>query len=274
VVSRFETSTTIDLPTGENKELIALSMQEIFEKFPYYDIADDLTTVKDVLVWKGLTVVDRINYQSIAAKIKLQWESWKIPATEQYKEELNAVNLRGYLRDEIYAFEVVFLLSNGRQTDGFHIPGREINAQEILAPDVPDTNPDFIGAADYYEGSVGYSPYWKIYNTATVEGSSPTYSIDPRYKGPYQYGNFSYWESLEEYPCNTDVWGDLAGKKIRHHKFPDVLVSPIFESSIFTTTNNMVMEERAVFPLGVKLDVSQINLLIANLILRLHKRKK
>ena len=49
------------------------------------------------------------------------------------------------------------------------------------------------------------------------------------YKGPYQFGEFAYWESTEEYPCN-DVWGDLGGTPIRHHKFPDVLVSPIIEN--------------------------------------------
>ena len=29
------------------------------------------------------------------------------------------------MRDEVYAFEIVFLLKDGKQTDGFHIPGRE-----------------------------------------------------------------------------------------------------------------------------------------------------
>ena len=51
-----------------------------------------------------------MNYQSIANKIKLQWESWRIPATESYADEYNATNLRGYLRDEVYPFEITFLL--------------------------------------------------------------------------------------------------------------------------------------------------------------------
>jgi hypothetical protein len=37
---------------------------------------------------------------------------------------------------------------------------------------------------------------------------------------------FAYWESTE-YPCTDNVWGVLAGQKIRHHKFPDVNISPI-----------------------------------------------
>lgn len=248
--------------TGQNKELTALSLNDIFEKFPYYDIADDLTTAQDVLIWKGLTTVDRINYQSIASKIKLQWETWQLPAKEGYKEEKNAVNFRSYLRDEVYTFEIVFLLSNGRQTDGFHIPGREISSSEISLLPIPDTNPDFVGTPTYYEGNVGYSPYWKIYNTGSVLGTVPNYSNSPNYKGPYQYGDFAYWESTEEYPCNQAVWGDLAGQKIRHHKFPDVAVSPIHKSSIFSSPNSLVMEDTAIFPIGVKVDLSQVISLI------------
>lgn len=241
--------------TGQNQEQIKLTVNDIFEKFPYYELADDITSVQDVLVWKGLTSIDRVNYQSIASKISLQWETWRIPAKENYADEINATNLRGYLRDEVYAFEIVFLLDNGKQTDGFHIPGRLKNSNEAY-PDVLNTNQDFIGDSTS-------EPYWKIYNTASVIGNSPQYTNDVNYKGPYEYGDFAYWESTETYPCNDEIWGDLANQPIRHHKFPDVLVSPIFESAMFTTAENMVMQNDAIFPIGVKLDVGQISTLIS-----------
>lgn len=236
-----------------------LNILDIFEKFPYYDIAQDITTVQDILVWDNLTSIDRINYQSIANKIDLKWESYRIPETENYSDELNATNLRGYLRDEVYAFEIVFLLKNGKQTDGFHIPGRVSTPNDLVG--VLQTNDDFIGTPDPVTGT---SPYWKIYNTASVIGFSPEYTSSPTYKGPYQYGEFAYWESEEEYPCNVDLWGNLAGEKIRHHKFPDVLVSPIFESKIFTSASSMVMSDNAVFPLGVRIDPSVVAQLISN----------
>ena len=244
--------------TGQNQTQIRLTITDIFEKFPYYDIAQDLTNVQDVLVWDNLSSISRINYQSIANQISLNWESWRIPATEDYSDEVNATNLRGYLRDEVYAFEIVFLLKNGKQTDGFHIPGRQKGSSENLYPDVPDTNPDFIGTPDYTSGGVGYSPYWKIYNTASVTGTSAGYSTNPSYKGPYQYGEFAYWESTETYPCNIDVWGTLAGQPIRHHKFPDINISAAYESKIFTSSSGMVMGNDAVFPIGVHLDTQQI----------------
>jgi len=248
--------------TGQNVTNIRLTINDIFEKLPYYEIAQDLTTVQDVLVWDNLTSIDRINYQSIASQISLLWETYRIPATENYADELNATNLRGYMRDEIYAFEIVFLLRNGKQTDGFHIPGRVKDYNEISTSDVPDTNPDFIGEPDYYQGGVGYSPYWKIYNTGSVTGPSPGRSIATDYKGPWEYGKFAYWESTELYPCNEAVWGDLSGKPIRHHKFPDIAVSPAFESKLFTSRQSMVMGNDAVFPIGVRIDSNEIGRLI------------
>jgi hypothetical protein len=243
--------------TGQNKTEIVLTIADIFEKFPYYDIAQDITSVQDILIWDNLTSIDRINYQQIASAITLLWETYKIPANENYVNELNATNLRGYLRDEVYAIEIVFLLRNGKQTDGFHIPGRVKNINELTSPNIFDTNPDFIGEP---EPGTNYSPYWKIYNTASVIGASTGPNIGNA--TPYQYGEFAYWESTEEYPCNEDVWGDLAGQPIRHHKFPDILVSPAYESKLFTGPNSMVMGNDSVFPIGIKVDNDQIRNLV------------
>ena len=247
--------------SGQNQTQIRLSINDIFEKFPYYDIAQDVTYVQDILVWDNLSSISRVNYQKIANQVELSWETWRIPADENYADETNATNLRGYLRDEVYPFEIVFLLKNGKQTDGFHIPGRRRGPNENR-PDVPETDPDFVGSPTYESGGVGYSPYWKIYNTASVTGFSEGYSPAPDYKGAYQYGEFAYWESTDTYPCNIDVWGDLAGQPIRHHKFPDVSVSPIYESKLFTGPNSMVMGNDAIFPIGVRIDVQQIEALI------------
>jgi len=187
---------------GQNQTQIQLSINDIFEKFPYYEIAQDVTTVQDIIIWDQLTSIDRINYQHIANKIKLLWESYRIPSDENYADELNAANLRGYLRDEVYSLGIVFLLTNGKETDQFHIPGRVIGQQDSL-PNIPETDPDYV------TNDESASPYWKQYNTASVTGTDPNYSSESAYKGPYQYGEFAYWESSETYPCNEELWGDL-----------------------------------------------------------------
>ena len=257
----IDDSTNTITYSGQNQTQIRLTLNEIFEKFAYYEVAQDITSVQDVLVWDNLTSIDRINYQQIANQITLNWQTYKIPANENYSNELNATNLRGYLRDEVYAFEIVFLLRNGKQTDGFHIPGRIKNFNEFSYPDVPTTNPDFVGEPEYTSGGVGYSPYWKIYNTASVIGSA---AGDPIGNAtPYQIGEFAYWESTDVYPCNVDVWGELSNTPIRHHKFPDAVVSPIFESGTPAinydgTYTNLKMENESIFPIGVNLNVQQV----------------
>jgi hypothetical protein len=243
--------------TGQNVTQIRLTVDDIFEKYPYYDIAQDVTAVQDILVWDNLTSIDRINYQQIANQVTLNWQTYKLPATENYADELNATNLRGYLRDEVYAFEIVFLLRNGKQTDGFHIPGRMAITSDLL-PEIPTTNDDFIGEPT--NPITNSSRYWQIYNTASVIGSATGDNIGNA--TPYQYGEFAYWESTELYPCNEDVWGELASKPIRHHKFPDALVSPVFESALFTSPSSMVMQNNSVFPMGVRIDVTQVSSLI------------
>jgi len=59
--------------TGQNQTQIRLSLEDIFEKFPYYEIAEDVTMVRDVLVWDQLSSIDKVNYQNIANQITLQW---------------------------------------------------------------------------------------------------------------------------------------------------------------------------------------------------------
>ena len=250
--------------TGADANPIQLSIADIFEKYPYYDVAKDITSAQDTLIWSDLASVDRINYQNIASQITLQWETHRLPPGEDYSNELNATNYRGYMRDEVYAFEIVFLLRNGKQTDSFHIPGPlNLNPQ----PDVANTNDDFIGEPDYFESGIGYSPYWKIYNNATNLGFSPEYNGEANYKGPFEYGNFAYWESTEKYPCNTELWGNLADTPIRHHKFPDVLVSPIVENPQIVYEGTSIVptmqDSDAIYPIGVKINNTQITGLIA-----------
>ena len=239
--------------TGQNQTQIRLSINDIFEKFPYYDIAQDVTSVQDVLVWDQLTTNKRIDYQKIAAQITLKWETYKIPAGSNYSNPELATKLRGYLRDEVYAFEICFLLKNGRQTDGFHIPGRTSIPSDLVTINKASNN-DYIGSGTS-------APTWKIYNTAyNVQNATG----DPIAGAtPYKYGEFAYWQSEEEYTGDVFTGAGLTGP-IRHHKFPDVLVSPIFESAALVGGLPVTQASDAVYPLGVRVDINQIKSLIAN----------
>ena len=261
----IENSSTTITYTGTNQTQTRLTIQDVLEQFPFYGVANDITTADDVLIWSDLETEERISYQQIANKIELKWQTYQIPATENYSNEYNATNLRGYLRDEVYAFEIAFLLQNGKQTDSFHIPGRSISLIEEQLPDISEFNQDFVGTSTFVEGNVGYSTYWKIYNTASVTDYSPEYKAATNtttYKGPYQYGEFAYWESTELYPCNTEIWGELSGQPIRHHKFPDVAISPIFDTPEGEDYSNLTIQNRTIYPIGVSIEADQVQAVI------------
>ena len=76
----------------------------------------------------------------------------------------------------------------------------------------------------------------------------------------YQYGLMSYWESEERYPCNEEVYGELAGQKIRHHKFPDFSIAPYFEKSDYSP--DLTPNTNKIFPKGVMVSVQDIKQLL------------
>ena len=77
-------------------------------------------------------------------------------------------------------------------------------------------------------------------------------------------GNMSYWESLETYPETVDcdgnfVFGNLAGKKIRHHKTPSELIEPHFISSQLGVPSpsdpaNDIQSDTFIYTVGLMLD--------------------
>ncbi len=87
-----------------------------------------------------------------------------------------------------------------------------------------------------------------------VEGSTSILNTPSCEIQTYQYGDFSFWESTAHYPSNPDVWGDLCGKPIRHHKFPDCAISHIHNGPLINTYGT----KNKIYPLGVRLDINQV----------------
>lgn len=103
---------------------------------------------------------------------------------------------------------------------------------------------------------------WEVYNTATVEGGALEV-YDECNETCYQYGDFAYWESTERYPNIPLVWGDLCGMPIRHHKYPDSLITHIHDNkdgSLDYSKNNIL------YPIGVKVDVQSVRDALAHAI--------
>ncbi|NLR60678.1 hypothetical protein HGH93_21390 [Chitinophaga polysaccharea] len=241
--------------SGESKADVHLSITDIFERFPYYDTAQDVTSSDNSLIWGDLAVHQKTNYQKIWSNVILQWQTWKLPYNkfEGYTNPVNTARFRSYMRDEVYAFEGCFVLTNGKITESFHIPGRlpvDFELETVSGNDV------FVYDEDPCSEQLPVAR-WQVYNTATYIANSPEYAdggTDSCYIGPYQYGRFGYHQSDQMYPDNPHIWGELAGKPIRHHRFPDTGLCPIHDNN----PSGLLGFEHCIYPMGVKVDVASL----------------
>jgi hypothetical protein len=75
-------------------------------------------------------------------------------------------------------------------------------------------------------------------------------------KRPARQYDFAYWESSLCYPNNPEVWGDLCGKKIRYHKFPDSKVVPLHDN--LTESDNLVGRKLRIYPIGIQIKIEDV----------------
>lgn len=240
---RITNDTLSILYSGQRNEQIKLDINDVFERYEFVDKPNDITVAQDVLILADLSEPDRISYQRIANQIKLKWATIRLPGKESYKKFDRSVKYRGYMRDEVYPFELVIKLKNGYISDGFHIPARVATPFDMEMIQNADS---ITSSPEDCETPNQAVPRWTVYNTASSSGRVAPNNADECYTGEWESGEFAYWESEEKYDCNEEIWGELAGKPIRHHKFPDSLVTHIHDNEGF------------IYPIGIKVDVAQI----------------
>jgi hypothetical protein len=176
---------------------------------------DAMFQLNNYLVRTGPRSKYKFNYQPQANNIISKWVAVQYPEDYYRKGGNNA----GYMRDEQYAFFIRFIYNTGDRSESFHIPGRAT----------------FVGDRTIVTGDDIYETIpvekWKAYNTGTVIPSAPIPQL-PDGGIPLAQGYMGYWEAESEfYPDDKpDIWGNLCGKKIRHHKMPDETVDPILST--------------------------------------------
>jgi len=242
-----------------------LTIEDIFEKVNYYDLAGTLTQTDNVLVWGDLIKEDDISYQKIANQINLLWGTYQIPdnTSVNYSNGVTCANLQGFMRDEVYPFEIDFFHRNGKASKRFHIPGRVANSFDLQI--IPNSNPDVSSTSSSLCSGPTVSPYrWQVYNTGSILGTESTYNpLDNCNPQPYQYGLMGYHESTELYPNNSLIWGTLANTPIRHHRFPDSLITHIHDENPYPVGSDQYNNyQHNIYPIGIKIDIEQIKQLI------------
>jgi hypothetical protein len=119
-----------------------------------------------------------------------------------YRSVNNSYKYRGYLRNEVYAFYIAFILNDGRMSYAYHIPGRKIIEDgELTTSKIPQELRDISTNAKNFH----FAEY------SHLSGSN----------------NMNYWENANELYPNTSDYDHDAFKnddgtmaRVRHHHFP------------------------------------------------------
>ena len=194
--------------------LITVPLNIIPLKSQVYEKSKKMFSLNGYLIRTGVTTQPYFNYQPFANEIKTEWVAVKYPADYYWKGGNNV----GYMRDEVYSFFIRWVYKTGARSASFHIPGRASIANDLIT--LPVTNPDVINPLQ--------NKVWQVYDTSTSIGFNGG-GIDGGIT--IAKGNMAYWESGDgrlvgpytgnTYPDNKpQIWGDLCGKPIRHHKMP------------------------------------------------------
>ena len=190
-------------------QLISVDLSLIPQRSPAYEKSEAMYVVNDWLIRQGPTEQFDFNYQPIANNITTSFVVNQI--SSQYYHL--GGNKLGYMRDEQYAFFIRWIYNTGERSSSYHIPGR---APEFYAPAGANEDEIVFGANVLDPNG---DPVFKVYNTGDV--TSLVNELQPDGSRIIAKGKMGYWESTERYPSNRpDIWGDLCGKPIRHHKMP------------------------------------------------------
>ncbi len=208
------TQTSVEI--GNINDLAIIDMSDVFVKSVIYKSSKDIVTVDDRAVWIGATTKPRINYQPLANKIRTKWAAYAV--TEDYY--LNGGKHVGYMRDEVYALGIQWLYDTGDWSEAYSILGPEAKAVDLQQVNNSDVYESYDPGCDPLESK----QRWEIYNTAQGRVAGlPSSSCAEEVIGK---GLTGFWQSEELYPTNTEVYGSLAGEKIRHHRMPSVDAVP------------------------------------------------
>lgn len=211
--------------------LTSIPLEYIPLRTPGYDKSEAMYDVNGYLIRVAPTEKFDFNYQPFANQIDTEWIMVEQP-WDYYRKGGSTV---GYMRDEVYAFWIRFIYSDGKKSSSYHIPGREAFNWEVQ-----NYSPSDLDNIENAQDNTYQTKIWEVINTAypTNLQNLPLNNTPVTPGQIIASGKMGYWESTEQYPNNNpEVWDassnpglftvsgnnsayDLCGKQIRHHKMP------------------------------------------------------
>tara|TARA_R110002012_G_scaffold80848_5_gene204845 strand:+ start:1891 stop:7332 length:5442 start_codon:yes stop_codon:yes gene_type:complete len=238
-------ATTMNITFSGIEGFTPTSLEDVIIDTISYETAKTINQLDGILYVGNTTSVEDLGYQKYANNIKLnavtktfenfdenvlsvdnletgfnsypvdvtgwmgQWDH-DIDHSKSYRYVPNIFKYKGYMRDEVYAFYIAFILNDGSMSYAYHIPGR--------ASTGTDTDP--LENERWFKEFINLSP------TIIRQFHLHDFSDTANYPNNR---NMNYWENATElYPetDNFEVWDgltqgtDLKGTKVRHHHFP------------------------------------------------------
>lgn len=205
-----------------------------------YNSTHILESNSEYLLRADVTRKPEINYQPQAFNIKAQYYVKQVPL-KYYRDKGEDV---GYFRNENYNFVIRWYWGDGEPTKHAQIANREKRAKDKMQAVGNDVFEHDLTVRTIQ--SQKNLEYWQAYNTA-----SSMYHITQDREDWYKeekfigFGSFGYFESVEHYPDDLEIFGENACTPIRYFKFPD-------ESKVPRYTVDKETEEIFINILGVK----------------------
>ena len=136
--------------------------------------------------------------------------------TKSYRYQPNIFKYKGYMRDEVYAFYIAFILKDGSTSYAYHIPGREGLTEELRT-----AGGGLNGGlwSDLYKLNRKYTKNFHFLDRTALHPAAPW----------NEHRQMNFWQNATELYPNTDdydihngstISGTLKGKRVRHHHFP------------------------------------------------------
>ena len=209
--------------------LLPVDVKLLPQRTPAYEKSESMFVVNDWLIRQGPTTQFDFNYQPLANNIKVNWVVNRV-SSSYYSLGGNKM---GFMRDEQYAFFIRWIYNTGERSSSYHIPGRAPR-NYTLANGTVEKEDAIIYGDNVLD--IDGDPVYKVYNTGTIQQTNLS-EIQEDGTIVIAKGEMGYWESTEKYPTNKpDIWGDLCGEPIRHHKMPNEEIGGV-NSPLHITTD-------------------------------------
>tara|TARA_Y100001938_G_scaffold151107_1_gene246114 strand:+ start:7919 stop:14458 length:6540 start_codon:yes stop_codon:yes gene_type:complete len=233
---------------------VEISYNEILSPKQNYIKAKTIAQLENRLVLGNVQSesIDYAAFQQAANNIQLRYTTRALSSDDPEDDSPQSgkyyFDYRSFMRDEVYAFGIVWIFNDGSPSPVFHIPGRAkdlmsdgtacpvvdpnnhsrpLNSpngwdSQLIDPTVDSLNTQHLGTE--FADANGMFERWQVYNTAIR--TSVNMDLTNR---QVTEGEMGYFEAARgEYPNVLDCEGNRVYPEgnVRHHRMPDTTLEP------------------------------------------------